>query len=113
MIWVFNKNTYKGDGEYIGRGANSPLGNPFTHILAGTKAEFVVKNRKEAIERYEQWLLEQLKSDTPAKQEFDRLVRKYKATRELNLICWCVPYNNCHGYVLKKLIEEACKDVAT
>ena len=109
MILVVNKRYYEGPGEYIGRGGSS-LGNPFTHLKTETKAEFKVKSRQEAIDCYEEWLEEKLKTDNNVKTEFDRLVAKYKKTGELVLICWCSPYQNCHGHILSRLIEKTIKD---
>jgi len=41
---------------YIGR--PSKWGNPFTHIKdKKTKAEFIVDNREEAVQRYKDWIL--------------------------------------------------------
>ena len=42
---------------YIGRG--SRWGNPYTHLLGATKAQFKVDTREESIERYTEWLVQQ------------------------------------------------------
>ena len=104
MIKVVNKRTYKGPGEYIGR--PSSLGNPYSH-QENTIAQFKVATRDDSIDKYDIWLDEQLKSDTAAKREFDRLVEIYKNTGELTLVCWCDPLR-CHGHSIKKRIEEKC-----
>ena len=103
MIQVVNKKTWKGGGFYIGR--PSPLGNPFSH-LAGTKAEFRVANRDEAIDKYRVWLEDRLDSENPTSRAFVTLLEEYDRTGELTLICWCVP-ERCHGEIIKEFIE-AC-----
>lgn len=102
MIYVVNKKQYKGEGEYIGR--PSLLGNPFSH-LSKSAASHKVESVEEAIFRYEKWLKDELIKDGPVKRQFDLLVKKYKSTGELILICWCKP-SPCHGDVIRKLILE-------
>ena len=106
MILVVNKRSYHGVGEYIAR--PSPLGNPYSH-LASKWAEHKVKSREEAVEKYREWFDSQ-PEDSPAKQEFRRLVEKYKKDGELTLICWCSPAD-CHGYVLAEKIHEVVGDL--
>lgn len=101
-IHIRNKKTYHGVGEYIGR--PSVLGNPFTHIPSGTKAQYVVASRGIAVESYRGWLREKWRENGPERAELERLVRKYKADGELVLVCWCHP-EACHGDVLKEVIE--------
>lgn len=107
MIFVFNKKDYNGEGEYIGR--PSVLGNPYSH-LENTKALFKVSSRDEAVEKFELWAREQLKSDNDFSKEFERLVDKYKKEKCLVLICWCSP-SSCHGHILADLIKEKVNDL--
>ena len=100
MIQVVNKRFYKGEGEYIGR--PSPLGNPFSHLSSNFATK--VASRREAIDKYEDWLSSQDDS-SPAKTELLRLSQVYKDKGELTLICWCAP-SECHGHVLAKKIQE-------
>lgn len=98
-ITIHNKKTYKGPGEYIGRG--SPLGNPFKIGPDGT--------RKEVIQKYTQWLREQLKKRefryrTPASKEIYRLLKIGRDNKELRLICFCAPLP-CHGDVIKHCLQ--------
>ena len=101
MIVVANIRTTRA-GEYIGRCmprqrlAGSPLGNPFP------VPQF---SREEALERYQDWIVEQLERDTPARREFDRLVALARAGDQ-TLLCWCAP-RACHGDIVKALIERA------
>lgn len=80
---------------YVGR--PSPFGNPFSH-QSGTKAQFLVATRAEAISRFEEWLLTQ-----------PELVQRVK--RELRgkvLGCWCAP-QLCHAEVLARIANEELK----
>lgn len=75
---------------YIGR--PSKWGNPFSH-KDGTKAEFVVSTRKEAVEKYEDYLRE-----SPLLRDITELEGKV-------LGCWCKP-KACHGDILVCLLDE-------
>jgi hypothetical protein len=81
---VLNKRA-SADGVYIGR--PSKFGNPFVLGRDG--------NRREVIERYEQWLLSQPALVAAAKREL----------RGKNLVCWCAPLA-CHGDVLMRIANE-------
>jgi hypothetical protein len=72
---------------YIGR--PSKWGNPYSH-KEGTLAEFKVKSRKEAIEKYENYLL-----TNPA------LMNSISELKGKTLGCWCKP-KSCHGDILAK-----------
>lgn len=74
---------------YIGR--PSIWGNPYSHKKE-TMAEYKVSSRKEAIEKYEKYLLS-------SPELMGKLVElKFKV-----LGCWCKP-SSCHGDVLKKYV---------
>ena len=73
---------------YIGR--PSKWGNPFSH-KNGTKAEFVVKSRKEAIDKYKEWILNQ-----------SELMASLRDLKGKTLGCWCKP-KACHGDILMEL----------
>lgn len=79
---------------YVGRG--SKWGNPYSH-REGTKAEFVVSSRKEAIEKYEQYLL--------SNQELMDSIGELKGKV---LGCWCSP-KSCHGEILAKYANGPSK----
>jgi hypothetical protein len=77
---------------YIGR--PSIFGNPFTHIKnKETKAEHIVSTRKEAIERYRHYLL-----NNP------ELLDKIEQLRGKTLGCWCFP-KKCHGDVIIEILN--------
>lgn len=76
---------------YIGRG--SKWGNPFSH-KDKTIAQFRVSSRKEAIEKYEEWIKTQ-----------PHLMESLHELKGKTLGCWCKP-QGCHGDVLKKLADS-------
>jgi len=93
---VVNKR-YQEYDVYIGRG--SKWGNPYTHIKGKTKAQFLVKNREEAIDKYEEWIRQQ-----------PELLADLHELRGKRLGCFCRPYNKCHGDILCDLIDELLPD---
>lgn len=76
---------------YIGR--PSRWGNPYSH-KDGTLAEFKVSSRNEAVDKFEQYLLNN-------KELLDALPE----LKNKVLGCWCHP-KRCHGDVLKKYIDR-------
>jgi len=75
---------------YVGR--PSKWGNPFSH-LDGTLAKYKVSSRREAIEKYAEYI--QTRPDL------------LLALRELKgkiLGCWCSP-QECHGHILANLAD--------
>jgi hypothetical protein len=104
MIILKNKNYHKvlPQDVYIGRG--SPLGNPFSH-KTGTRAEFLVETRQEAIEQYRHWIAQKINSKDP--QVCQALNSIYALARRgsVSLVCYCAPHP-CHGEVIRDIIEE-------
>lgn len=76
---------------YIGRG--SKWGNPFTHKQE-TQAKYIVASRKEAVEKYEEWLKQQ-----------PHLLKVLPELKGKILGCWCKP-KACHGDVLLRLAND-------
>lgn len=74
---------------YIGR--PSKWGNPFSH-KKGTKAQFLVESREEAIAAYESWL------------ENSKLILDLHELKGKTLGCWCKPLP-CHGDILAARAE--------
>lgn len=72
---------------YIGR--PSKWGNPFSH-KEGTQAQFKVKDRREAIQKFEEYLLGN-----------EELMSQIHELKGKVLGCWCKP-QACHGDVLVK-----------
>jgi hypothetical protein len=78
---------------YIGRG--SIYGNPYTHIKnRDTKAEFIVETRKDAIEKYKEYLL-----NNP------ELLEQIKKLKNKTLGCFCKP-KSCHGDIIKEILDS-------
>ena len=85
-----NKENYD---VYIGR--PSVWGNPYTHIKdRDTRAEFLVRNREEAVNKYREWIKNQ-----------PHLLEKLETLKGKVLGCWCKP-KACHGDVLVELLRE-------
>lgn len=99
MCEVVNKKDLTGaDGTvYIGR--PSKWGNPFSH-REGTLAKYKVSSRKEALERYEKYLL-----DSP------ELMDSLHELKGKILVCWCKP-KACHGDILKKYVDKLEKGLS-
>jgi hypothetical protein len=77
---------------YIGR--PSIFGNPFTHIKnKDTLAEHVVKSRKEALEKYREYIL-----NNPD------LLDKIEQLRGKTIACWCHP-RKCHGDIIIEILN--------
>lgn len=71
----------------------SRWGNPFSH-KEGTLALYRVSTRKEAIERYEAWLLNQ-----------PDLMARLSELQGKVLGCFCHPHP-CHAHILARLADE-------
>jgi len=91
-IWHLVVHKIKPYDVYIGR--PSKWGNPFSH-KEGTLAEFKVESRKEAVEKYDEWVRGQ-----PEKIKSIKIELKGKV-----LGCWCSP-KLCHGHVLAWIANE-------
>jgi hypothetical protein len=76
---------------YVGR--PSDFGNPFG--LAGTKANFIVATREEAISKYRDWLLSQP----------DLVARVRAELKDKVIACWCAPLP-CHADVLAEIADS-------
>lgn len=87
---------------YIGRG--SIWGNPFSH-REGTKAEFVVNSRDEAIAKYKEWIMEQ-----------EDLLAQIVFLKGKRLGCYCKvpqdPDRPCHGDILADLADNPPEEVS-
>lgn len=88
---VVNKHHNVPYDVYIGRG--SKWGNPFTH-RDGTKAEFKVESREEAIEGFRNWFVNQ-----------HDLLADLHELKGKTLCCFCKPAG-CHGDVLSEFANN-------
>lgn len=80
---------------YIGR--PSKFGNPFSH-KRGTKAEFLVATREEAVEAYRNWV---------ENGDGKHLLAELQELKDKTLGCWCAP-QLCHGNALSELVDKYC-----
>ena len=78
---------------YIGR--PTIWGNPYSHDPSSKQAKFKVGTRKEAVQKYEEWIRSKPDLMKLAKQELKGKI----------LGCWCKP-DLCHGDILAKIAEE-------
>lgn len=99
---------------YVGRGNNSVLGNPFTHLEAHTRAQFTVKTVEEAVQRFLPWLREQYRLNSKVREALEALVDAALTHEKIYLQCWCAPQEGlsstdpwiCHGQVIASAIEK-------
>ncbi|MNO13191.1 Swarming motility protein YbiA [compost metagenome] len=100
--WTVVNRHHKKTGEYIGRG--TPLGNQWSH-MDGTAAEFKVRTRYEAIEKYKGWLKSQIRNRNSA--VCGELHRLYLLGQQgpINLQCSCKPAA-CHGDVIVEVLNQ-------
>jgi hypothetical protein len=81
------------EGVYVGRNphyGDPKWGNPFSH-RAGTRAQFRVSSREEAIRRHAEWILTQ-----------PQLMAALPELRGRDLRCHCAPLP-CHASTLLRL----------
>lgn len=94
MTTVVHKNKEEYD-IYIGR--PSKWGNPFTHHAdKDTLAKYVVKTRKEAVQKFEEWILF---------GDGKYLLDDIHELKDKRLGCWCKP-KSCHGDVLARIANR-------
>jgi hypothetical protein len=84
----FKKSNYD---VYIGR--PGIWGNPYSH-KEGTKAEFKVATREEAVEKYREYILNNAE-----------LMSKIHELKGKVLGCWCKPLA-CHGDVIIEILYK-------
>ena len=104
-IQVVNKRFHKPtpNDYYIGR--PSVLGNRFTHLSSKFPDVIKVATRDEAVAKYKDWILEQLKTNEAVQNEIAQLAELYHNGQNINLVCYCAP-NSCHGQIIKEVIES-------
>jgi len=90
---VYNKRekNIPADAVYVGR--PTKWGNPFTH-KQGTRAQFTVSTRKEAVDAFKAWFL--------FAEEAEDLRNSLYELAGKDLVCWCAPLA-CHADVLMEL----------
>lgn len=94
MCKVVHHNKHHYD-VYIGR--PSKWGNPFTHHAdKDTLAEHIVPTRRDAIEKYREYILF---------GEGKHLMDDLHELKGKVLGCWCKP-KSCHGDILVELVQK-------
>lgn len=74
------------------------FGNPYSH-LTGTRAKYLVANRKEAIAKYRGWLWNEIK--------LRRITPELLRSLDGKLLgCYCYP-KACHGDVIVQAVKWA------
>ncbi len=92
MIHLVNSRSYKGKGEYMGRG--TPLGNKFN---TGNRIKDIADFRKEL------WKQMELSIHSKMSMELDRLYELWQKQGKLILVCSCKPLS-CHIDVIKSAL---------
>ena len=108
MIKVYNKNieAHMGSNNYPIYRGGSILGNPYTHIKdKKTKAQFVVRSREEAIEKYSNYFDIMYTGNKEFRALVDEIYGRYKTGEDIYLECYCAPLP-CHGDVIKQKLEQ-------
>lgn len=94
MIHLLNKRLYRGSrGTFIGR--PSVLGNPFRLGYDG--------NREQVLEKYKQYLWNEIKGKTQVYEELLKLAATARKS-DLFLECFCFP-RSCHGMIIRDAIN--------
>lgn len=107
MIVVINLHRQQ-PREAVNVGRPSPLGNPFSH-LEGTRAAYRVASRKEAVDRYRDWLRQAwLRGDRAVVTALADLAAHYRREGRLVLGCWCAP-QPCHAHHLARVIPQVAE----
>jgi len=107
MIKVVNKRWHKPTPNDIYIGRPSVLGNCFTHLSSKFPDVIKVATRDEAVAKYKDWLLEQLKTNEAVQNEIAGLVELYQSGQDINLLCWCKQPGKdlaCHGDIIREII---------
>lgn len=108
-IIVYNRrkedHTDKGESNYPAY-RPSILSNPYSWEKdKKTLALFTVKDRNEAIERYESYFDRMYNGNAPFKYIIDEIYQKYKNGEDVYLECYCSP-EKCHCDIIKEKLEK-------
>ena len=100
-------NKYKHEPEvadvYIGKG--SALGNPYAH------AGMSKIKRDEVCDKYEVLLRDKYTNSDAMKAQLNHIYKVHQQFGHVNLVCFCKPFNRCHGESIKRLMLELTKDL--
>lgn len=89
--------------------------NPFTHIKdKKTKAKYVVANRDEAIDFYNDYFDVMIDMSPKFKEEWDKLYDAYKKYDKIYIGCYCNNNERCHGdIIIDKLKKRGIKELVS
>lgn len=99
MITVVNRRYYRSAGVDITR--KGILGNPFVIGKDGS--------RQEVIEKYSQWLWDQMGGGSAVDLAIADLTKRHVAGEHVVLICCCKP-EDCHGDIIDRAIRWLSKN---
>ena len=106
------------DGEKFGENVfvvcrPSIFGNPYTHIRdRETKALYKVKTRDIAIDLYDKYFDEMVRTDENFRRAWDEMYEAYKTFDEIFLGCFCKLNERCHSDIIAtKLKKRAVKEM--
>ena len=120
MIEVVNVKNCKDIGKpgdvYIGRGNNrfkeSIFANPFPIGRCVVNDEIEIFTRDGCITRFEKYITNGETVNVNGKTYRGDIAKN--SLKDLKyakrLMCWCKPYNNCHGDVIKRLVSSIYND---
>jgi tRNA-dihydrouridine synthase len=103
-IKVCNKHFHEQTEKDIYIARPSIFGNPWSHMDSSYPDAKKTETRKEAIDNYLQYFLQQYKNNVEFQEIVDHLTELHKQGQDINLVCWCAPHE-CHGDIIKKFIE--------
>lgn len=86
---------------YCGRG--SALGNPYSH-LDSALAQFKVKDRNEACDKYQDYFHEQIQTNQEMRDQLEQIWTALQDS-DVQLECFCAPHR-CHTETIKQFIES-------
>lgn len=103
--------THTGDNVFLVH-RPSVFGNPYTHIKdKTTKALYRVKTRERAIELYDKYFDEMVKTDETFREEFDRMYKVFCESDVIYIGCYCANSSTCHGDIIaNKLRQRAVRE---
>ena len=106
---VRNEERYGPNVFYCGRG--SALGNPYTHLKGrDTKAKYVVRDRDEAISRYDSYFDVMYGSNIEFTKAVEEIYEQYRNGEDVYLGCYCKP-QPCHcDVIVNKLRSRLIKE---
>lgn len=108
IINVVHKRKHKYNPHDFYCGRPSVLGNKYSHIPTGTKAQFIVATREEAIAKHKEDFYKSIETDKFVREELMKIAEHLKQHGQINLVCWCAP-KSCHCDTIKEYLLQLLK----